>query len=270
MATRLRAGTSGFSYKEWKGPFYPEKLAEKDLLAFYASKLPAVEINNTFYRLPRASVLEAWAAQVPEDFRFSIKASRRITHIRRLKEAQDETEYLLRTLAALGSRLGAILFQLPPNLKLDLDRLRAFLDLLPAGTPAAFEFRHESWSDPRVHEALRARDFAWVVADGVEERDEADAAPPAAAPAEIPGTASFGYLRLRRPDYQRADLAGWAQRILARGWREALVFFKHEDEGAGPRLAAQFLELAARAEERIPAQPARAPAPPRRRAAESE
>jgi len=232
---RLSVGTSGFSYAAWKGPFYPEDLAASDMLAYYAERLPAVEINNTFYRLPRRSVLEGWAAQVPEAFRFAVKASQRITHQRRLKEAGDETRYLLDVTKALGERLGVILFQLPPNLKRDLERLDRFLELLPAGTRAAFEFRHASWLDPGVLERLRARSFAWVVND-----DEDGAAP------DFLVTAAWAYLRLRRPAYTRAELAAWAARVRSRDLAEAFVFFKHEDAGAGPRLASEFLEVAER------------------------
>jgi uncharacterized protein YecE (DUF72 family) len=225
------------------------------MLGFYARRLPAVEINNSFYRLPRASVLESWAAQVPEGFRFAIKASRRITHFKRLKDAGEETGYLLRTLAALGDRLGAVLFQLPPNLALDLARLEAFLALLPEGTPAAFEFRHPSWAEAAVFDRLRARDAAWVVVD----TDEAESP-------ELVCTAGLGYLRLRRADYPGAALAEWALRVRDAGWREALVFFKHEDAGAGPRLAAEFLAAAQRAEElRRPARVRRPPVAARER-----
>jgi uncharacterized protein YecE (DUF72 family) len=141
------AGTSGFSYKPWVGRFYPRKIAAGDMLRFYGQRLPACEIDNTFYRMPRADVLAGWAAQVPEDFRFTIKASRRITHFKRLKDTAEETGYLLKVVQELGSRLGALLFQLPPNLKKDTDRLARFLDLLPAETPAAFEFREAGWFD---------------------------------------------------------------------------------------------------------------------------
>jgi uncharacterized protein YecE (DUF72 family) len=230
---RLRAGTSGWSYDAWKGPFYPAELPAREMLAFYGTRLPAVEVNNTFYRLPKAAVLESWAAQVPEGFRFALKASRRITHLKRLREAGDETAYLLSTAAALGARLGALLFQLPPNLKLDLERLDAFVALLPEGTRAAFEFRHPSWSDEAVHERLRARGFALVLAD-VE-----DAPPPA-----FVATAPWAYLRLRRPGYAAGELAGWLDRLREAGTAEAFVFFKHEDEGVAPRLAAELLALA--------------------------
>ncbi len=229
---KIYAGTSGYSYKEWKGSFYPDKLAPAKMLQFYAQHLPAVEINNTFYRLPKTTVLASWAEQVPEAFRFSIKASRRITHIKRLKEADDETAYLLQSVETLGPRLGVLLFQLPPFLRKDLARLAGFFDLLPAGTPAAFEFRDRSWLDDSVFEQLRARDFALCIADTDEEQR-----PP------IVDTAGWGYIRLRRTHYTQAQLAAWAEQIQARRWERVYVFFKHEEEGAGPRLAAEFLQL---------------------------
>ena len=234
----LHVGTSGYSYQEWKGSFYPEVLSAKKMLAYYAERLNAVEINNTFYRLPKASVLESWASQVPDGFRFSIKASRRITHFTRLKaESREPTEYLLSTIATLGEKLGVLLFQLPPNLKKDTDRLAGFLEILPEGTPAAFEFRHESWQDDDVHDLLRSRGMPLVCAD----TDDGDDDEP------IVSTGSWGYLRLRRPDYDDADLERWWVRLGEAGWERAFVFFKHEDEGAGPRMAATFREIAARA-----------------------
>jgi uncharacterized protein YecE (DUF72 family) len=231
----LYVGTSGYSYKEWKGSFYPGDLAARDMLSYYGQRLSAVEINNTFYRLPNESVLDSWASQVPESFRFSIKASRRITHFARLQEeARDHTDYLLYTLRVLGSKLGVVLFQMPPNMKADVERLRVFLGTLPARTPAAFEFRHESWKQPAVYDVLRERDMAWVCAD----TDDSGEDEP------IVSTAPWGYLRLRRPDYEDADLARWAAAVAATGWNRAFAFFKHEDEGAGPRLAARFSEIA--------------------------
>jgi uncharacterized protein YecE (DUF72 family) len=232
---RLLAGTSGWSYDAWKGPFYPEDLASRDLLRFYAERLPSVEVNNTFYRMPKASVLESWASQVPQGFRFALKASRRITHLKRLRDVVDETAYFLQASGALGPRLGALLFQLPPNLKLDLERLDAFLALLPEGTRAAFEFRHPSWADDAVHERLRSRDLAWVIADVT------DAPPPA-----FVTTASWAYLRLRRPGYSAPELGEWLAKLRAGGTGDAFVFFKHEDAGAAPRMAAELLALAAR------------------------
>lgn len=228
----IYAGTSGFSYKEWKGPFYPEGLPQKGMLAFYSKQLPAVEINNTFYRLPRVETLENWAAQVPEGFRFALKASRRITHMKRLKDCREETEYLLRTAQALGDHLGSILFQLPPHLRKDLPRMSAFVAGLPETPRAAIEFRHESWFDEDVFEVLNGQNIALVIAD----TDES----PAAA---LPWTADWAYLRLRRSDYTPEQLAEWANRLRAGRLREAQIFFKHEEEGAGPRLAREFLEV---------------------------
>jgi uncharacterized protein YecE (DUF72 family) len=230
----LLAGASGYSYKPWKGSFYPKELPDAEMLSFYASRLPTVEINNTFYRLPKASVLEGWAAQTAADFRFVLKASRKITHIHRLQDVGEMTGYLFETAGALGSKLGPILFQLPPYLKKDLDRLRRFCDALPQGR-AAFEFRDQSWLDDDVLEVLRGHDAALCVADT--EGGEAGRLP-------LTATASWGYLRLRRADYGDADLLHWLTRIRAAPWSEAYVFFKHEDAGAAPRLARRLMELA--------------------------
>ncbi len=226
---RVLAGTSGFSYKEWKGSFYPEELAAGEMLSFYAGRLPAVEINNTFYRMPKPALLSAWSEQVPPEFRFVLKASQRITHRKRLKDAGEEVAYFFATAATLGERLGPSLFQLPPNLKKDLPRLETFLGVLPDGARAAFEFRHASWFDDEVFEALRTRGAALCVAE-----DEELATP-------LVATAGWGYLRLRRQDYDDAAVAAWADRVRGQAWGEAYVFFKHEDAGSGPRLAAEFL-----------------------------
>jgi uncharacterized protein YecE (DUF72 family) len=229
---KLYVGTSGFSYKEWKGSFYPEDLPAGEMLRYYAERLPAVEINNTFYRLPSERLLVEWAEQVPEGFRFVLKASQKITHFKRLRGAEPETEVLLRVAGALGDHLGPLLFQLPPNLKADLPRLEAFLELLPLGARPAFEFRHPSWSEAGTREALRAHGCALCIADVDEEPEPT-----------IEATANWGYLRLRRQEYDDAALLAWAQRIAEQPWSEAYVFFKHEDAGAGPRLAKRFLEL---------------------------
>src|SRR5262245_31554754 len=162
---RIRAGTSGWSYKEWKGHFYPEKIAAKDMLRFYATRFPTVEVNNTFYRMPNPATLEGWAGDVPDDFAFVLKASKRITHDRRLLEVGDSVEYLLRNSASLGPKLGPFLVQLPPRFKKDVGRLRAFLELLPARTRAAVEFRDVSWFDDEVFDALRERQAALCIAD---------------------------------------------------------------------------------------------------------
>ena len=227
---RVLAGTSGFSYKEWKGSFYPEDLPAEEMLAYYAARLPAVEINNTFYRMPKPALLESWAAQVPPEFRFILKASQRITHRKRLKEDGDEVAYFFQTAATLGDRLGPTLVQLPPNLKKDLPRLEAFLAVLPEKARAAFEFRHASWFDADVFAALRAKGAALCVAE-----DEELATP-------LVATAGWGYLRLRRQDYDDAAVAAWAEKVRGQAWGEAYVFFKHEDAGSGPKLAAEFLK----------------------------
>ena len=169
--TRLLAGTSGFSYKEWKGHFYPEKLPAKGMLGFYATRLPIVEINNTFYRLPKAAVLAEWCAQVPPGFRFAIKAPRRITHLKRLRDCEEELSYFFATLETLGERLASVLFQLPPFFRRDDEVLAAFLAALPKGTKAAFEFRHDSWFDDAIFALLAAQGVALVVT-------ETDEAPP--------------------------------------------------------------------------------------------
>jgi len=231
MRMRHHVGTSGYSYKEWVGKFYPEDLKPPEMLAYYAGRLGAVEINNTFYRLPRREVLERWRAAVPDGFSFALKASRRITHLKRLKDAGEELAYLLDTAAVMGEQLGPVLFQLPPYLKLDLDRLESFLALLPAGRRAAFEFRHPSWYEEAVFAALDAHGAALVVADTGGETD-----------APRRATAGFGYLRLRREDYSETSLAEWGGWIDAQPWDDAWVFFKHEDEAAGPRMAQRFSE----------------------------
>ena len=228
----LYVGTSGYSYKEWKGSFYPEKLAAKDMLTYYASKLPAVELNNTFYRLPKRSVVESWKAQVPETFRFCVKASQGITHFKRLKDAEDATKYMLDTVSALDDRLGVVLYQLPPNMKKDLDRLETFLKQLPANPPAAFEFRHPAWFDDDVIQLLRGQNIALCVSD----TDDLPAS-------HIERTADWGYLRLRRVEYTTAQLREWIKRMKAQDWKTAFVFFKHEDEATGPRLASHFIDL---------------------------
>ncbi len=228
--SKLVAGTSGFSYKSWKGPFYPEKLAASKMLGYYSRKLNGVEINNTFYRLPRREMLEKWAAQVPRDFSFVLKASRQITHFRRLKGAQEVLAYLLDTASAgLGDRLGTVFFQLPPNFKKDVERLAGFLALLPESARAAFEFRHESWFSSDVYDALTEHGAALVIADAGEDP------PPVLATSPV-----FGYARLRRPAYGKAEVDEWARKLRDLGWDRTFVFFKHEDDGAGPELAQRF------------------------------
>jgi uncharacterized protein YecE (DUF72 family) len=229
----LYVGTSGFSYKEWKGPFYPDDLPEKQMLRYYGERFRTVEINNTFYRMPNAAMLEAWATEVPDTFRFVLKAPRQITHIKRLKESADSVAYLLKAAGALQERLGPLLFQLPPFLKKDTPRLREFLELLPRPHRAAFEFRHQTWFDQEVFDLLREHQAVLCIAEA--END-----------LEIPfvSTADWGYLRVRRPDYGESALKSWVKRVQEQDWRDAFVFFKHEDEGKAPLMGKRFLELA--------------------------
>jgi uncharacterized protein YecE (DUF72 family) len=229
----LHVGTSGYSYKEWKGSFYPEKIPAKEMLSYYSQRLSTVEINATFYRMPQVSMLENWKQQVPVNFRFSLKASQRITHFKRLKDTEDEIKYFLETASVLGDQLGVVLFQMPPNMKKDLPRLETFLTQLPATTPAAFEFRHPTWFEDDVLELLRSQNRPLVVSD----TDDLPAS-------HIDKTADWGYLRLRRVNYSEENLLDWASRIRDQNWKETFVFFKHEDEGTGPKLAAQFIKLA--------------------------
>ena len=229
---QLHAGTSGFSYKEWRGKFYPDKLAAARMLAYYAERLPAVEINNTFYRMPKRELLENWASQVSPEFRFAIKASQRITHKKRLKDCGEELQYLLSQLQVMQQHLGVVLFQLPPYLRKDATRLREFLALLPREIRAAFEFRHGSWFDEEIFDSLRQVGAALCTTDSDDQEQ----------PSLIP-TASHGYLRLRRSRYSREDMLHWVDRLAKTSWQRVFVFFKHEDDCGGPVLAQQLLAL---------------------------
>ncbi len=226
---RVLVGTSGYSYKQWKGRFYPEKMKEPEMLGFYARRFPTVEINNTFYRMPAAGLLRKWSEQTPEAFTFVLKAPQRITHHRRLVDVSGDVSYFFQTAGALGGKLGPTLFQLPPYMKKDLERLKAFLELLPAAPRAAFEFRHASWFDEEVRGALRDKGAALCLADTDEEPLT-----------DVTVTADWGYLRLRRTTYTEADVTAWAERVRAQPWQRAFVFFKHEDEARGPEFAATF------------------------------
>ncbi len=228
---RVLAGTSGYSYPAWKGSFYPQSLPASRMLAAYAERLPAVEINATFYRMPQAKTLAGWRAQVPPAFVFALKGPQRITHVKRLAGAAEDVAFFHSVAAELGDALGPVLWQLPPTLKKDLPRLREFLALLPRGGRAAFEFRHASWHDDEVLAALSDAGAALCIADD-EER-----------PTPWVATATFGYLRLRRPDYDDAALARWADTVRAQRWDAAFVFFKHEDEARGPDYAVRFGKL---------------------------
>jgi uncharacterized protein YecE (DUF72 family) len=232
---RLLAGTSGFSYKEWVGEFYPAKTQPKAMLAYYATRLPTVEINNTFYRMPTRAQLTGWRAQVSDAFRFAVKAPRRVSHIKRLRDCGDEMRVLLDGLAALGPCLGSVLVQLPPFFKVDVAALADFAAVLPAGCRAAFEFRNPSWLVDEVLDVLRGRDFALVQSESEEGYEP------------LPWTADWAYLRLRKAAYSDAELRAWLERLRAAGVSEAQVFFKHEDAATGPKLAERLLELAGEA-----------------------
>jgi uncharacterized protein YecE (DUF72 family) len=232
--SKVLAGASGYSFKEWCGPFYPEKTKAADMLPFYSQRLPTVEINNTFYRMPRTTMLEEWVKCTPEAFRFSIKASRRITHISRLKaeSAADSVAYLYKALESLRHKRGPVLFQLPPTLKKDLARLTAFLALLPKDHNAAFEVRNESWCDDEVYGALKAVGASLCLS----ERE--DNAPP-----PLVETAPWGYVRLRLETYSDRDLRQWAERLNATGWRAIYAYFMHEP--TAPEYAQKLMRFAA-------------------------
>ncbi len=228
---RLRAGSSGWSYPQWKGHFYPEKLAAKDMLHYYAERLATVEVNNTYYRMPKPGVLEGWAGEVPDGFSFVLKAPQQITHFRRLRDVGDAVAYFLKTAAVLGPKLGPIFAQLPPNMKKDVPLLADFANLIPSGTRLSIEFRNPSWFDDEVFALLRERGIALCVAD----TEKADG--------QLVPTADWGYARLRRDTYSDDELRSWAERLRAQPWNELFVFFKHEDEGAAAKLAMRLGEL---------------------------
>ena len=224
-------GTSGYNYPEWRGSFYPEKFAASKMLPYYAERFNTVEVNYTFYRIPTVPLLEGWARQTPENFVFTLKAPRRITHDAKLQRCEELTQTFCRTAQALEKRIGVLLFQLPPTLKCDGAVLKDFIDLLPDGTRAAFEFRHASWHKDQVFDILRARNIALCIADS-----EKMSTP-------VISTADYTYFRLRDEGYQPDDLARWANTVRqASGARDAFVYFKHEEEGKGPAFARMFLQ----------------------------
>jgi uncharacterized protein YecE (DUF72 family) len=223
-------GTSGYNYPEWRGTFYPEKFSTDKMLAYYAERFPTVEINYTFYRMPTEKLLAGWAAGTPEAFSFTLKAPRRITHDSKLQRCEDITQTFCRTAQTLGSKLALLLFQLPPTFKKNVEILRAFTEILPEGTRAAFEFRHPSWFEADVFDVLRARRLALCVADSEK----------LSAPVEI--TADYAYFRLRDEGYQQADIERWGRMIRELpGVSEAYVYFKHEEQGLGPEFAKRLI-----------------------------
>lgn len=225
-------GTSGYSYPEWKGSFYPEGLAAAKMLPYYAERFPTVEINATFYRMPTPATIAGWQAQVPPTFRFTLKAPRRITHDRRLREVADPLRAFCAAAAELGPQLAALLFQLPPSFKRDLDTFDRFLEALPPRVCAAFEFRHESWQEEDVYRRLRDRNLALCIADS-----DTRTTP-------VVETADYAYLRLRDEGYTEADIDGWAgtARDLATRCKEVFIYFKHEEEGKGPEFARLLID----------------------------
>ncbi|MFA5354388.1 MAG: DUF72 domain-containing protein [Thermodesulfovibrionales bacterium] len=229
---KIHAGTSGFGYREWKGEFYPEKIRPKEMLHFYAERLSVVEINNTFYRMPREETLSSWKEEVPDDFVFAIKSPQVITHLKQLRNVEAETRYLFDSLAVLDRKLGPILFQFPRSFHAAPPLLKDFMDLIPGSASCAFEFRSASRPDSEILHLLRERRYSLCITD----TDESPAA-------EIISTASWGYLRLRRSDYSDAELAQWTERILSQKWERAFVFFKHEEEAKAPQMAIRFQEL---------------------------
>ncbi len=220
-------GTSGYNYPEWKGSFYPSDLAAAKMLPYYAARFPTVEINYTFYRMPNEKLVGGWASQTPEPYRLTLKAPRRITHDSRLKNTGDLVQGFCRVAASLGPKLGALLFQLPPNMKKDLAVFDAFLAELPPRVCGAFEFRHASWFDDEVFARLRDRNLALCVSDSEK----------LSAPVAV--TADYAYFRLRDEGYTPDDIAKWADTIREKtaGCKDVYVYFKHEDEGKGPEFA---------------------------------
>jgi uncharacterized protein YecE (DUF72 family) len=225
-------GTSGFQYSEWKGNFYPEDLPAAKMLPFYAEQFSTTEINYTFHRIPAPKTIENWRQLTPGNFRFSLKAPQKITHWSKLRDCADTLDYFYKVISGLGERLGPVLFQLPPTFKKDADVLSSFLRELPS-TRAAFEFRHESWFNDEIYELLKSRNIALCIADT--ETIET--------PKTI--TANYGYLRLRREDYQRIDVERWAKFVREQeaDWQHVFVYFKHEESGIGPKLAQQMMQL---------------------------
>jgi uncharacterized protein YecE (DUF72 family) len=234
MSVIIRAGTSGFSFPEWKGNFYPEKLAARDMLRYYGERFSTVEINNTFYKLPKESMLAGWASEVPEAFRFAVKGSQFITHIKRLKDCATYVATLYKVTDAFGPKLGTVFFQLPPNFKKDVPLLVDFLATRPDDRRVAIEFRHDSWFADDVYEALRAARVALCVADTGEEPV-----------APLVATADWGYLRLRRDEFSDNELEAWVRRIQEQPWTDVFVFVKHEEEGKGPKMVERLMKFAA-------------------------
>ena len=238
---RIYVGASGYGYKEWKGVFYPPKISSKEMLRFYSQRLGAVEINNTFYRMPTENILISWADQTPNDFVFAVKAPQILTHVKRLRNVEDEAKYLFKTLSVLGRKLGPVLFQFPRSFQADTPSLRDFLVLIPRAISCAFEFRSPSWLNPEILGLLGQKGCSLCITDSAEHPSN-----------EIIGTAPWGYIRLRRSDYKDSELLEWRKRILSQKWEKAFVFFKHEEEAYGPAMATRFHNLTIDSETPLP------------------
>ena len=230
MPPRVLVGTSGYNYPEWRGSFYPEKFSTDKMLAYYAERFPTVEINYTFYRIPSEKLLSGWGAGTPDTFSFTLKAPRRITHDAKLQRCEELVQVFCRTSRTLESKLATLLFQLPPTFKKDAAVLRAFVELLPEGTRAAFEFRHASWLDTEIYDILRARNLALCIADSEK----------MSTPVEV--TADYTYFRLRDEGYQPSDIDRWAQTVSNLAVGQAFVYFKHEESGKGPEFGRMLME----------------------------
>lgn len=230
---KVHIGTSGFQYAEWKGTFYPDDLPTSKMLSYYSERFSTTEVNYTFHRIPSAKTIDNWCTSTPSQFQFALKAPQKVTHFARLRHCGDTLSYFYSVIASLEQKLGPVLFQLPPGLKKDAALLRSFLECLPPTLRAAFEFRHTSWLDDETFELLRLKNVSLCVADS-----EKLSTP-------VVATANYGYLRLRREDYQPEDITRWATAIQqqASNWSDAYVYFKHEESGIGPKLARQLQEL---------------------------
>lgn len=226
---RVFTGTSGYSYKEWKGSFYPEKFSEKNMLGYYSQHFNTVEINNTFYKMPKKDVLLSWKNQVNDDFRFVIKANKRLTAFKNIEDIKDSFKWFCDNIDVMGKSLGVVLFQFPPFIKINTEKLEGLLSIRPDTLKSAFEFKSSTWFTEEVFGLLRSRNCALTISETDEEKDP-----------ELIHTADWGYLRLRRADYNPEILKSWSEKIYMQNWNEAYIFFKHEDEALGPKFAMEF------------------------------
>lgn len=231
---QLLPGTSGYAYPQWRGSFYPAELRDEDMLPHYAGRLPTVEINNTFYRIPKPDVVETWKARAPAPFSFVIKASQRISHRAKLKgeDAHGSLRYLYSVIERLGEQLGCVLVQTPPFVRADAGVLAALLPVIPAGQRVAFELTHASWHTAEIDRLLLDHGHCRVVAD----KEDGTAA--------WPELSRWAYVRLRKDSYTTAQIQAWLDELRGKGLEQAYVFFKHEDTARGAEMALELLQLA--------------------------